>query len=248
MIKKNEINGLESILKNMGYKNLEIAKYDNINCIVISEEEKRSFSTLDIQIYVVFEDEKIKVIGGDWIGYGSWEDFSKDELLEYENRLNKEKYELTQQKEGSHSAKIDIQNQLAEELMNKHHGVNTEDPESIFVACTDKKISSIGIRHIEFEIKLDSDGINFELSPLCSVLEDGIDENIKNELEQKAVSIFSDKISTMLEEIHSKENIINNPYKNTESKGIRATLERLTNLKFEEKTKEKNKKIKDIER
>ena len=245
--KENSLSELETILKEMGYRETEKAQYDNIDCIVIFKEERRALSSLDVQLYIVPEGDNIKVIGGDWVGYGLWEDFSKNELLEYESSLNKQKSEFTQKKENSNSERINIKNKLAEELMNNHQGVNMEDPESIFIACSDKKITSIGIRHIEFEMKLDNDGRNFELSPFYSALADGIDENLKNELEQKAISIFSDKINRILEEIHNKDKEFNMSETISEKKGIRATLEMLKNLKSE-RNKEAPGKRKEYER
>lgn len=238
---------LKYILTEIGHSRIGNASYNDVDCIYISNSEKRAMSTIETELYVVLEEDKIKVIGGDWIGYGSWEDFSKDELLEYENSLNKQKSELTKKKENGNSERINIKNKLAEELMNNHQGVNTEDPESIFIACSDKKISSIGIRHIEFEMKLDNDGRNFELSPFYSALEDGIDENLKNELEQKAIYIFSDKINRILEEIHNKDKEFNISETISEKKGIKATLEMLKNLKSE-RNKEAPRKRKEYER
>lgn len=92
--KDNSLRELETILKEMGYREIEKAQYDNIDCIVIFKEERRGLSSLDVQLYIVPEGDNIKVIGGDWIGYGSWEDFSKDELLEYESELNLQKKEI----------------------------------------------------------------------------------------------------------------------------------------------------------
>lgn len=241
------LNRLEITLRELGYSKTGKAQYDNIDCIVISKEEKRFLSSLEVELYVIPEGDKIKVIGGDWIGYGSWEDFSDGELLEYETTLNKQKSELIQQKEDSNLSEINIQTKLAEELMNNHHGVNTEDPESIFVACSDKKISSIGIRHIEFEIKLDNDGKTFELLPIYSALQEGIDVNLKNQLEQKAVSIFSEKINLMLEEIHDRNKEYTKSEIISEKKGIKATLEILKNLKSK-KNNETSSKRKDLER
>ena len=85
---------LKSILTEIGHSKIGNASYNDVDCIYISNSEKRAMSTIETELYVVLEEDKIKVIGGDWIGYGSWEDFSKDELLEYESELNLQKKEI----------------------------------------------------------------------------------------------------------------------------------------------------------
>ena len=141
-----------------------------------------------------------------------------------------------------------VQKQLAEELM-KYHGVNDEEPGRIFVACHDKEISNNDFEHIEFEIKLNNDGRNFKVSCFNSVLENGIEEDKKLDLEKKARDVFADKIKVMLEEIHSKEKTLDSVDTKVEEKGIRNKLKKIREEKFKSVQKNSSKtKAKENER
>lgn len=158
--------------------------------------------------------------------------------------MDKELSELTRSRSENFLNREIVQKQLAEQLM-KYHGVNEEELGRIFVACHDKEIPNNDFDHIEFEIKLNNDGSNFELSCFNSVLQNGIEEDKKLGLEQKAISVFSDKIKVILEEIYSKEKTVDS----LDEKGIRNKLKKIREEKFKLVQKNSSKtKVKENER
>lgn len=70
-----------NLLESKGF-NITQGAVNDIPCHVIGT-SKRIY-------YFLIEDNKIKFLAGDYISYGGWFDYEKEELEEYSKELNKE--------------------------------------------------------------------------------------------------------------------------------------------------------------